>query len=251
MGQIMNLFLLVEKGDSLYLIDQHAAHERILFDEAEELWSRSQELLVPLILDLSPEEERVFQGRLDEYGRLGFTFTDEGDGRWQMLTMPSLCEGVEDEIVPFFTESRGDVRELKKRLHATIACRKAVKDGAVLDGVTARELVRKTFALKVPRCPHGRPVWFVLTREELYRLVGREFCFRGFAGSSSRSGAFKKEINSPLVGVPRAPGRVRFRLAAAFPHRIASATSRRSHMAVMNPLLKASPAPRASVMFTL
>ena len=175
MGQIMNLFLLAEKGDSLYLIDQHAAHERILYDEAENLWSRSQELLVPLIMDFDAAEERVFESRLEEYHKLGFTFSKEGEGRWQMLTLPSLCDGMEDEIVPFFTETRGDVKELKKKLHATISCRRAVKDGEVLDSVTARELVRKTFELNVPRCPHGRPVWFTLSREELYRLVGRDF----------------------------------------------------------------------------
>ena len=170
----MNLFLLAVKEESLYLIDQHAAHERILFDEAEKLWSHTQELLIPLVFDLSPPKERVFKSRLEGYGKLGFTFADEGKGRWQLLAMPSCCEGMEDQIVPFFTEIRGDVKELKKKIYATIACRKAVKDGTVLDSVTARELVRKTFNLEVPRCPHGRPLWFILTKEELCRLVGRD-----------------------------------------------------------------------------
>ena len=71
--------------------------------------------------------------------------------------------------------SGGNWRELKKKLHATVACKKAVKDGMVLDSLTARNLVEKAFALPVPRCPHGRPIWFTLSRAELYRLVGREF----------------------------------------------------------------------------
>ena len=174
LGQVMNLFLLVEEGESLFLIDQHAAHERILFDEAERLWGHTQELLVPLVFDLELSEERVFKSQLEGYGKLGFAFTDEGRGRWQLLSIPSCCEGMEDEILSFITDSRGDERELKKKIHAAIACKKAIKDGAYLDNLTARELVRKTFALEVPRCPHGRPLWFALTREELCRLVGRE-----------------------------------------------------------------------------
>lgn len=175
LGQVLDLFLVAQKDDTVYLIDQHAAHERILYDEAEKLWSRPQELLVPYVLELSPEQEKSIQGAREEYEKLGFTFQKEEGGIWQITAMPSLCEGYEEETVSHLLESGGNWRELKKKLHATVACKKAVKDGTVLDSTTARNLVERAFALPVPRCPHGRPVWFTLSRAELYRLVGRDF----------------------------------------------------------------------------
>ena len=175
LGQVLDLFLVAQKDDTVYLIDQHAAHERILYDEAEKLWSRPQELLVPHILELSPEQESAIQGSREDYERLGFSFQKEEGGTWQITAMPSLCEGYEEETVTHLLEAGGNWRELKKKLHAAVACKKAVKDGTVLDSITARNLVERAFALPVPRCPHGRPVWFTLSRTELYRLVGRAF----------------------------------------------------------------------------
>jgi DNA mismatch repair protein MutL len=175
LGQVLDLFLVAQKDDTVYLIDQHAAHERILYDEAEKLWSRPQELLVPYVLELSPDQEKSLTTARDEYEKLGFLFQKEEEGLWQITAMPSLCEGFEEETVTHILESGGNWRELKKKLHATVACKKAIKDGTVLDDITARSLVEKAFALQVPRCPHGRPVWFTLSRSELYRLVGRDF----------------------------------------------------------------------------
>lgn len=174
LGQIMNLFLLAECSDQLYLIDQHAAHERILFDEAESRWSQTQELIVPVELTLTPSQERALKGRVQEYTELGFQFESIGSGRWQLTAMPEVSLGQEDELVDFFVHTQGDGRELKKLIHSSIACRKAIMDGDRLDRTTAMELVDKTFALKEHRCPHGRPVWFILSRDELCRLVGRK-----------------------------------------------------------------------------
>ena len=67
------------------------------------------------------------------------------------------------------------IRSYYEELYARAACRRAVKDGDLLDRITAEDLVRRTLALPEPRCPHGRPVWFELTRDELFRLVGRIF----------------------------------------------------------------------------
>jgi len=175
LGQVMGLFLAVEKEDTLLLIDQHAAHERILFDRFRRETPVIQELLVPHLLELDEPASEVLAKNLAFLGELGFEFSRAGGTVWQLIALPSLCQGMEDEILEILTQARGDARTLEKELYARAACRRAVKDGDLLDRVTAEDLVRRSLALPEPRCPHGRPVWFELTRDELFRLVGRIF----------------------------------------------------------------------------
>ena len=133
----------------------------------------SQGLLVPLLFDLDPERDRLFQENISHFNGVGFKFEKIEKGRWQMTGIPSRYNGMEDEIVNFFNNPRGDYSQLEKKLNDSAACRKAVKDGDVLDDLTAIHLAEETFRLPLPRCPHGRPVLFQLSREELFRLFGR------------------------------------------------------------------------------
>ncbi|MDR1893083.1 MAG: DNA mismatch repair endonuclease MutL [Spirochaetales bacterium] len=177
LGQAMQLFLVVEKNDELYLIDQHAACERILFDRFLSGPRETQELLSPFVFDLEEEPSRMLEESLEDYRQMGFTLEKAGcrGGRvtWELRGTPAICCGMEDEVLSLLTQARGDRRLLEKTLYARAACRKAVKDGEILDHRTAAQLAGEALALKEPRCPHGRPVWFKLSRGELYRLVGR------------------------------------------------------------------------------
>ncbi len=175
LGQIMDLFLLVEDKSRLLIIDQHAAHERILFDEFSQSPGGNQDLLVPLLFEMEIGLEQLFIENLPKFSDTGFIFEKIETGRWQLLSMPSRYAGMEDKISSFLTNPKGDYRSLEKNLNASTACRKAVKDGDVLDRLTAENLAKRALALAQPRCPHGRPVWFELTREELFRLVGRSY----------------------------------------------------------------------------
>ncbi|MBI9103626.1 MAG: DNA mismatch repair endonuclease MutL [Spirochaetales bacterium] len=175
MGQIMNLFLVVERGNSLFLIDQHAAHERILYNKFLSDPGGKQELLVPMLFEFDQERELLLSENQQKLDEAGFTVEKIEAGRWQLLSMPSRYSGMEDEISDFFTDPKGDFSLLEKKLNHSTSCRKAVKDGDLLDDLTAIKLAEEAFRLPQPRCPHGRPVWFELTREDLYRLVGRSF----------------------------------------------------------------------------
>ena len=173
MGQLFNLFLLTAIDDLFYFIDQHAAHEKILFNELKAKKGKIQDLLIPLLFDLDQQKESVFISDLDRYKPLGFSFEKLRDSQWQLTSIPEICAGKESVIVDFIKTRKGAVTDLETALYADIACKSAIKDGDIIDSVTAMELINKTMKLKNARCPHGRPVWFQVSREELFRFVGR------------------------------------------------------------------------------
>lgn len=170
-GQLFGVFLIVEKDDELYLIDQHAAHEKILYREmaAEQ---EVQKLLIPIELEIAEQDEFTLQKHLKEYDQAGIQI-ERINGRWQLCGIPRFAAGIEQEIVQSLEEGQIAPEEITRKLYATATCRKAVKEGDVLDGLTARRLIKEAFSLEIPRCPHGRPIWKIITRDQLYHDVER------------------------------------------------------------------------------
>ena len=175
LGQLFNLFLLFETDDNLLLIDQHAAHERIIFNRLCERRPELQQLLVPLRFTLESDEQDALERCLDEYRALGFDLEKDCDREWHINSLPSVCDGMEDELTSFFRDSITDPDELKRKLYAMISCKSAIKDGDRVDEMTALELAGKVLELDNPRCPHGRPVLQLISRDELYKMFGRTF----------------------------------------------------------------------------
>ena len=173
LGQVFNLFLIVEAGENIYFIDQHASHEKILFNELLENSISVQEMLVPLIFTVEKENSAELRKFRNELENMGVILKDLDNGRWALQGIPASCTGRENIIVEFLKAPKGTVKDLKTALYADMACKSAIKDGEVLDPVTAVELIKKTMKLKNARCPHGRPVWFQISRSELFNLVGR------------------------------------------------------------------------------
>jgi len=173
LGQVLGVFLIAEVGDSLYLVDQHAAHERILFDAFRDHGGRVQELLFPR--RFSPEEEvlPLLQTQWQAYAALGIRLNPVSPDEFELLSLPQTVAGMEKVVIDFLRTNTKPVADLEKDLYASLSCRAAVMDGDPLDPASARDLLRKTFALEHARCPHGRPIWTVLTRQELFAKVGR------------------------------------------------------------------------------
>ncbi|MEI6388212.1 MAG: DNA mismatch repair endonuclease MutL [Spirochaetota bacterium] len=172
LGTAMELFLVVEAGDSLYLIDQHAAHERLLFDELSAARPAVQELLVPILYEAeSDAEDTRIEAIVEIIAAVGFGLERAGEGAWALTSLPALLAA----------DPAGALRDLldspeadpRKAALATTACRAAVKDGDRLEAAAALELARRALALPEPRCPHGRPVWIRMTRGDLFRAVRR------------------------------------------------------------------------------
>ncbi|MGM0432169.1 MAG: DNA mismatch repair endonuclease MutL [Spirochaetota bacterium] len=175
-GQLFGLFLLVEQAERFYFIDQHAAHERIIYNQLSKQPAK-QELLVPLEFEIPREVDDFLREHRDVYLEAGITIipSEQAELTWQLTAVPQYARSIEDEIVTFIREHAGADEEIAKELFASIACRAAVKDGDMLDSVTAREIADKALNLPVPRCPHGRPIWKEVTRDELFAAVQRTF----------------------------------------------------------------------------
>lgn len=173
LGQVLGVFLVAEVGDDLYLVDQHAAHERILFDAFRDHGGRIQELLFPR--RFSPEEEvlPLLEAQWSHYAALGIGLRSLGAGEFELLSLPQTVAGMEKTVIDFLRTNTKPVTDLEKDLYASLSCRAAVMDGDPLDPDAARDLLRRAFSLEHARCPHGRPIWTVLSRQELFEKVGR------------------------------------------------------------------------------
>ena len=171
-GQAFKLFLICERGDELYLVDQHAAHERILYDE---LLSQKtvQPLLVPIRIEADAILDEFLSGHSEVYTKMGIMLSRRSDGIWEITALPSACRQIETEITDFISSARYDEKELESKLFAVIACRAAIKAGDSIDRWSAEELLKKVFQLDEPACPHGRTFLIKLKEKELRQMVGR------------------------------------------------------------------------------
>ncbi|MBP5162714.1 MAG: DNA mismatch repair endonuclease MutL [Spirochaetales bacterium] len=171
-GQAFNTFLIVELKDRLLFIDQHALHERLLYDEI-----RSQKDVQRLMVPYPFEVERSVDDYLQEnsviYSDYGIELTRKEPLLWEMASMPAACRKNEQEIVSYIQTQTGDIESVQKGLFAIIACHAAIKAGDELDAVTAAQLVRRCFELDRMVCPHGREFTFSVSKEYLYKEVGR------------------------------------------------------------------------------
>ncbi len=174
LGRTLDVFLLVEKNNSLYLVDQHAGHERVRFEKIMKSYGQKQNLLIPLVIEsMSIDEDKYLESITQNLEKAGFEIENCGDGRWEVHAVPIEWHGTEQDLQKDLLENRVEPKELLRNLAAMTACRGAVKDGHILDTITAMQLLEQIFALEDPHCPHGRPIWTVLSKDELFDRVRR------------------------------------------------------------------------------
>ncbi len=172
LGQAFGVFLLFELPGRLLVLDQHAAHERILFDRLSERSPAMQELLFPLCFDVTDEEEKQLLALLGELESVGIRLRRAGARAMEVAALAADLKPLpEPSLVEIIRGLRGD--QWRHSLLATAACRLAIKEGDRVDAVTARELCQQALTLPVPRCPHGRPIWHQITEETLLKMVDR------------------------------------------------------------------------------
>ncbi|MBQ9625935.1 MAG: DNA mismatch repair endonuclease MutL [Treponema sp.] len=173
-GRALGTFIIVEKNKALYFVDQHAAHERYLFDKIMDGQTQRQPLLVPEKIELESEADDQYMASIaDDLKLYGFECERTGDAQWAFSSFNSLWKGGIIELKKLIFEKRIEPKELIRKIAAMAACRSAVKDGDVIDDAAAIDLVKKAFALPDPHCPHGRPCWTVVTKDKLFELVKR------------------------------------------------------------------------------
>lgn len=182
-GQVFRTYWIVEQGECLYLIDQHAAHERILYEELMNKFKEekvvSQRMLTPLMLNLTPMETEVLKDNMNLLESFGFELEDFG-GKYALRSTPYLLQnptgmGFFTDILDRLAEERiTNVYDTKILAVATMACKAAVKGHDVLSVREAEALIHQLLKLEHPfTCPHGRPTIVELTKYEMEKMFKR------------------------------------------------------------------------------
>ncbi len=173
-GPALGTFLLAQKNNSLYIIDQHAVHERILFDKIMNNQGGRQQLLIPYkIRTESKSQDNQLEKLRERLSQIGFDAEKKEDGYWEITSIPERWTGTEYDFRSLIFVKNVEPEQIIRSIAAMTACKAAVKDGYVLDDETAARLVEQAFSLEDPHCPHGRPIYTVLSREKLFELVKR------------------------------------------------------------------------------
>ncbi len=182
-GQVGATYLVAEGPDGLYLIDQHAAHERVLFEkwmQQHEKLVPSQALLSPALVELSPQSAQIITSQLPNLAHLGFQVEPFGPGAFQVRALPAILSRMDPAaalrvIVEDFEEDETPLQaEVEARLAARICKRAAVKGGQTLSAEEQRALLTDLESCQSPRtCPHGRPTMIYLSVDLLERQFGR------------------------------------------------------------------------------
>ena len=183
-GQALNTYLILEDGQDIYLIDQHAAHERILFDKLNDSLKNNnnivkQPLLLPYILNVNSKEVEFIKSKLEVLTSMGIEIEDFGRNSFKVSALPAFLS--EMNIQKFFDEILAEIDTLKNftlndlllEKIAQKACKSAIKAGDKLSDLelsTLLEALKDNLGLK---CPHGRPVAIKITRKEIDKWFKR------------------------------------------------------------------------------
>lgn len=176
-GVIFDTYIIIQCGDDVYIIDQHAAHERLRFEALYEQTgerSSSQILLLPRIIKVSPSEQAVLEDMMPKLEDLGYEIENIGFGSFAVKATPSaLGDGDPESFITSLLDESGSIRmlktnELKREKLMQLACKSAVKAGDKLTDSDVKKLLALIVKEQIPlSCPHGRPILIRLTSREL------------------------------------------------------------------------------------
>jgi DNA mismatch repair protein MutL len=186
LGQIEETYILCERDGNLIFIDQHAAHERILFEKFKREYETksliSEKLLLPILIELSVEESCILESAGDALRKIGFEIESVGEKLFTIRSTPAFIDqkdpremlrGILDELS--FPESRGKEEETLHTILITLACHSAIRGNFPLKREEMDKLVEDLAAFHLAStCPHGRPIFFVLPLEELKKQFKRK-----------------------------------------------------------------------------
>ena len=184
-GQVGTAYIVAEGPDGLYLIDQHAAHERILFEafrlQAAASQVVSQALLAPAVVEVAPNAAQLIEDQLPVLGQLGFSVEPFGGQQFLVRALPTVLGRLDPAralrvLVEDFEEDETPLQtEIEARLIARVCKRAAIKAGQTLSPIEMQELVRQLERCASPRtCPHGRPTMIFLSVDTLEKQFGRK-----------------------------------------------------------------------------
>ena len=184
-GQVFDTYWLITRGDEAYFIDQHAAHEKILYERfmgmaVEELCT-PQILMPGVCVSLNVKEVECLEANMSTFKELGFEIENYGGREYLLTAVPMQDHGVDpkDLFLEFLNDMLDKTFEKEKTLSlreklATRACKAAIKGNSKISLSEARELIEELLGAKDPfNCPHGRPVFISITKEEMEKMFKR------------------------------------------------------------------------------
>ncbi|MCX7807474.1 MAG: DNA mismatch repair endonuclease MutL [Deltaproteobacteria bacterium] len=185
-GQVKGMYIVCEGPEGIAIIDQHAADERVRFAELQSMFRQGrvprQALLAPLRLRLFPSELEGIENKQEVLDRMGFEFRRFGENEILLCTVPALLSRSSPEalfraaLAELGSEEGKPLSEAIDRALATMACHGAIRAGDALNQLEQEELLKAISQVREfsGHCPHGRPVVFEITFNELARRVGRK-----------------------------------------------------------------------------
>ena len=170
-GIIYKTYIIIQIENDLFLVDQHAAHERVLYEQIKENYknnikNNSQMMLIPEIVNLTNKEMEFIKNNIEMFQNYGFDIEPFGDNEIKINGIPDLEYKIKidtknifmDILDEMITKERTTIKDIEERFIATVACKAAVKAGMDLTPGEVKNLLDKLFKLKNPyTCPHGRP----------------------------------------------------------------------------------------------
>ena len=182
LGQLASTYIIAEGPDGLYLIDQHAAHERILYDRISAQWAQKevevQGLLQPITIELSPREEETLRASKEFLAEFGFTIEPFGNRSYLIRAIPALMARANIiEIMSALLDSlasKESPNPWEEKIAQSLACHGSIRAGQQLSNAEIRELIKELEQTKQPRtCPHGRSTMIHLSSHQLEKEFGR------------------------------------------------------------------------------
>lgn len=181
-GQVDKTFIIAQSEDTLYLIDQHAAHERILYDKFVNAHNNipAQTMLMPLYIDVTAHDTEIIEKHREDFSRLGVDIEPAGEALLRVSCLPAdiKADGAEDfirEITKMLSEMKNiSPSDLRQNMLHMMACKAAIKAGEVLNMRQMRQLIIDLCNTEHPfTCPHGRPCMIEISSAELYKMFKR------------------------------------------------------------------------------
>jgi len=185
-GQAFSTYIILQHGDKLILMDQHAAHERIIFERLKRKFAKGQPmaqmLVAPVVVELTHRELRFLEDEKEFFGKLGFIYDNFGNNSIVLRSIPFELSGGEFDLRAAFLEvvdaamgqGRADYRLNDGEALYTVACKAAIKANKKLDEIEIKGMLSELARLETPfTCPHGRPTIIEISRHELEKMFKR------------------------------------------------------------------------------
>lgn len=180
-GQLNNMYILVERDKELEIYDQHIVHERILYEELKEKHLKKeialQHLLVPLKIGLTTKEKELVENNLELFNEYGFEIEDFGDKEILIRTVPifDFRESIKDTFFYILDKVNDEeLRDFREKILISMSCKNAIKAHESLSMQEMKILIDKLHKYGKYTCPHGRPIIIKLPFDKLDKMFGRK-----------------------------------------------------------------------------